>query len=305
MAAGSRHVVAPVGDPRDGASFEDASSSRSVLATPASTVVMSTRAPMAAEVGPFALSGRQPGTYGSTIGLPETRTARFVLSDLRTTDHRIRTRSKEEQVERRLVLRVRDLVGAWLRVLPMGDGTDDETSSWGTDQGRPTRRPPPRPGPVAPGPATAGRPARAAAFADGGRNRLPIDRAVGQPGERLTSSASTRAPRPPRAAPIRPPKPGWCWRTASGWAAASSAGARRVTSWACPSSPTSATAVSAPPCSNGSWGRRDGEFVAGEVEDGNGLSHGAVLSAGYSRDCGYLIVLGDGRPAMVTRYLVP
>jgi GNAT superfamily N-acetyltransferase len=52
----------------------------------------------------------------------------------------------------------------------------------------------------------------------------------------------------------------------------------------------------------GEWGLRDGGFVAGEVEDDNVLSHGAIASAGYDSRDHYAIVLDDGRPAMVTRY---
>jgi GNAT superfamily N-acetyltransferase len=52
------------------------------------------------------------------------------------------------------------------------------------------------------------------------------------------------------------------------------------------------------------WGLRDGEFVAGEVEDDNVLSHGAIVSAGYAPEDRYSIVLDDGRQAVVTRYQV-
>jgi hypothetical protein len=41
------------------------------------------------------------------------------------------------------------------------------------------------------------------------------------------------------------------------------------------------------------------------VEDGNVLSHAAILSAGYFRDDRYPIVLDNGRQAMVTRYVTP
>jgi GNAT superfamily N-acetyltransferase len=51
----------------------------------------------------------------------------------------------------------------------------------------------------------------------------------------------------------------------------------------------------------GDWGLHDGLFVAGEVEDDNVLSHGAILSAGYCPQDRYQIVLADGRPTTVTR----
>ena len=50
------------------------------------------------------------------------------------------------------------------------------------------------------------------------------------------------------------------------------------------------------------WGLRDGGFVAGEVEDDNVLSHGAIVSAGYAPEDRYPIVLDDGRRALITRY---
>ena len=52
----------------------------------------------------------------------------------------------------------------------------------------------------------------------------------------------------------------------------------------------------------GDWGLQDGGFVAGEVEDDNVLSHNALLTAGYTSQDRYAIVLADGRPTMVTRY---
>jgi GNAT superfamily N-acetyltransferase len=54
----------------------------------------------------------------------------------------------------------------------------------------------------------------------------------------------------------------------------------------------------------GDWGLRSGEFVAGEVEDDNVISHRAIVSAGYLQGDRYPIALADSRPAMVTRYQV-
>jgi GNAT superfamily N-acetyltransferase len=50
------------------------------------------------------------------------------------------------------------------------------------------------------------------------------------------------------------------------------------------------------------WGLTDGEYVAGEVEDDNLISHAAIATAGYESCDRYPVVLADGRPTMVTRY---
>jgi GNAT superfamily N-acetyltransferase len=55
----------------------------------------------------------------------------------------------------------------------------------------------------------------------------------------------------------------------------------------------------------GHWGLTDGDFVAGEVEDDNLLSHRALASAGYHPESRYGIELADGRPTTVTRYQIP
>jgi GNAT superfamily N-acetyltransferase len=52
----------------------------------------------------------------------------------------------------------------------------------------------------------------------------------------------------------------------------------------------------------GDWGLTDGDYVAGEVEDDNLISHSAIATAGYESCDRYPVVLADGRPTMVTRY---